>query len=718
MTPNALPESDPPAATIEPIIADEERGLASPTTGPAPGLLSSILNSSADGLLVIDRAGKILAWNDRFRTMWNIPQGIMETRADEAALEAVLDQIVDPQAFLARVRELYAQPREESFETILLRDGRTFERFSRPLGREGEAHGRVWSFRDVTRQRGAERSMRETEMKFHAFAEGAACGLLIYQNDTIVFANSWVREVFGETLGRPFWSNVHPDDLEGAIQRGRARALGQPMEGHSDIRMIDRHGATRWLEITGTTIELDGSRAVLTTAYDVTKRREAEERTRHVAFHDALTDLPNRALFNERAGRALAAGRRDGGSTGVILLDLDRFKNVNDSLGHDAGDELIRQSAARLRGGLRASDTVARLGGDEFAILLPGHGSEAAVRVALKLLAAMRDPFQVVGRELRVTASLGVAISPGDGDDVQTLVKSADTAMYRAKDAGRDRLQVFDPTMNLAAVKRLEMENELHEGLARDEFVMFYQPIYRARTAEVTGFEALVRWQRPDGSLREPDAFVPMAESTGLILPIGRFVLRTACRDLALMREAVGADLRMSVNVAAAQLRDSDIVGLVTTCLADSNLEPGALELEITESSALQGQETTLAALRALAELGIALTLDDFGTGYASLDLLRRLPIHRIKIDRSFVQDVGADRVDEAIASSTIALAHQLGLEVVGEGVETEFQKRFLEDQGCDLLQGHLLGHAAPRDEIMTRLREAGPAAAAPTRGD
>ncbi len=712
MTPSAPPASDPSAAAEEPIMAREERGLASPAAPLNAGLLSSILNSSADGLLVIDRAGKILAWNDMFRSMWNIPIGIMETRADEAALATVLDQIVDAEAFLARVRELYARPREESFETILLKDGRTFERFSRPLGREGDVHGRVWSFRDVTRQKGAERSVRETEMKFHAFAEGAACGLLIYQHDTIIFANNWVRDVFGETLGRPFWANVHRDDVEGVVQRGRDRARGLPVEGRSDIRMIDRHGATRWLEVTGTTIELDGALAVLTTAYDVTKRREAEERTRHVAFHDTLTDLPNRALFNERAGQALAAAHREAGPTGVILLDLDRFKNVNDSLGHDAGDELIRQVARRLHGSLRASDTVARLGGDEFAILLPGHGSMDSVQVARKLLIGMRHPFLIGDRELRVTASLGLAIGPSDGTDVQTLVKSADTAMYRAKDAGRDRLQVFDRMMNLAAIKRLEMENELHEGLNRDEFFMFYQPICRARTGELAGFEALVRWRRPDGSLREPDSFVPMAESTGLIQPLGRFVLRTACRDLARIREALGPGLRMSVNISAAQLRDSDIAALVRACLAESGLDADALELEITESSALQGPETTLTALRTLADLGVALTLDDFGTGYASLDLLRRLPIHRIKIDRSFVHDVGSDRVDEAIASSTIALAHRLGLEVVGEGVETDFQRRFLEEQGCDLLQGHLLGRPAPRDEIIAaRLGASTPAA-------
>jgi diguanylate cyclase (GGDEF)-like protein len=462
----------------------------------------------------------------------------------------------------------------------------------------------------------------------------------------------------------------------------------------------------RWFEVTGSAIELDGQPAVLTTAYDITKRKEAEDHTRHVAFHDALTDLPNRALFIDRAEAALSLARREGDQVGVILLDVDRFKNVNDSLGHDAGDELIKRGADRLRDVLRGSDTVARLGGDEFAILLPGLKSDETVRVARKLLEAMRQPFLVAGRELRVSASLGLAIGPQDGDDVQTLLKSADTAMYRAKDGGRDRLQLFDATMNRAAIRLLELENELHEGLAHDEFTLYYQPIVRAVTGELCGLEALIRWRRPDGTLREPNDFIPVAEATGLIQPLGLFVLQTACRDIALMRAAVGAPIRISVNISAAQIREPNIVSIVAAALRAASLDASALEIEITESSALQSQGRTLEALREIVGMGVAISLDDFGTGYASLDLLRRLPISRIKIDRSFVQDVGSDRVDEAIASATIALAHQLNLEVVGEGVETEFQKHFLESQGCDLLQGHLLGRPMPRSEVIRVLKE------------
>ena len=691
-----------------PIATRAELGLDRRVQAPgsSTGLLASILNSTADGLLVIDRAGKILAWNDMFVSMWSLPLGIIESRHDDDAIAAVLSQVVDADSFLSRIRDLYAHPEEESFETINLKDGRIFERFSRPLGPMSDIQGRVWSFRDATVRRMAERSLRESEMRFRAFAEGAACALIIYRGEEIVFANHWARDVLGEIVGRPFWERAHPEDVPVIRAHGRAQARRDAIEGHFDARFVDREDTIRWFEVTETSIELDGQPAVLATAYDITKRKDAEDRTRHVAFHDALTDLPNRALFVDRAEAALALARREGGRVGVILLDVDRFKNVNDSLGHDAGDELIKRSADRLREALRGSDTVARLGGDEFAVLLPGLRSDETTRAGRKILEAMRQPFLVAGRELRVSASLGLAIGPQDGEDVQTLVKSADTAMYRAKDAGRDRLQLFDPTMNQAAIRLLELENELHEGLAHNEFVIFYQPILRAVTGELCGLEALLRWRRPDGTVREPNDFIPVAEATGLIQPLGLFVLQTACHDISHIRAVLGSPLRVSVNISAAQIREPNIIPIVANALREAHLDAGALELEITESSALQGQERTLEALRELVTMGVAISLDDFGTGYASLDLLRRLPIKRIKIDRTFVQDVGSDRVDEAIASATIALAHQLSLEVVGEGVETEFQKNFLEAHGCDLLQGHLLGRPMPRDEVIRMLED------------
>ena len=700
--------SDTPArplwkAPTGPIAIRAEAGANEEST--STGLLASILDSTADGLLVIDLNGRIVAWNQVFVAMWRLPLKVLESRDDDAAIAAVLDQVEDAAAFLLRVRELYARPEQESFDAIHLKDGRIFERFSRPLGGGSDIQGRVWSFRDVTDRKHAERLLQESEVRFRAFAEGAACALLIYRGETVVFANRWAREVFGDMVGRPFWSNLHPDDVELVRSKAESRMRGEQTGQRHEVRLYDKDRRLRWFEVTPEPIEVDARPAVLVTAYDITERREADERTRHVAFHDTLTNLPNRALFVDRAHSALAVAHRESGDVGLILIDLDRFKNVNDSLGHDAGDELISRSAERLREVLRGSDTVARLGGDEFAVLLPGLRSEDVVRVARKLCEAMRQPFLVGGRELHTTASLGVAVGPQDGADVQTLLKSADTAMYRAKDAGRDRLQLFDAAMNSAAIRLLELENELHEGLALKQFALHYQPILRAGTRELTGFEALIRWSRPDGTVREPAEFIHVAETTGLIQPLGLFVLQEACRDLALMRTALQKPVRVSVNVSAAQIREPNLGRLVAQALRSAGLTPEALEIEITESLALHGQEQMLDTVRALADFGVAITLDDFGTGYASLDLLRRLPIRRIKIDRSFVRDVGADKVDEAIASSTIALAHRLSLEVVGEGVETEHQLDFLEAQGCDLLQGYLLGRPAPRDEMIRILQ-------------
>ena len=688
-----------------PIPIRAELGLSAPDPSAPIGLLSSILNSTADGLLVVDRNGRILAWNGVFVAISGLPLEILEAGEEDAAIAFVAQRLNDPEAFVSRIRRLRAQPAEESFDTIHLKDGRILERVSRPLGGSDDIQGRVWSFRDITDREHAARSLRESEMRFRAFAEGAACGLLIYRGEEIVFANRWAHEVFGEIVGRSFLTNVHPEDVELVRSRAAARARREEIPKRYDVRLIDKEGLTRWFEVTADAIELEARPAVLVTAYEITNRKEAEDRTRHVAFHDALTSLPNRALFVDRAQAALALAHRDSGTVGVILLDIDRFKHVNDSLGHDAGDQLISRVAERMREVLRGSDTVGRLGGDEFAVLLPGLRAEEVVKVARKLCEAMRRPFLVGGRELRTTASLGLAVGPQDGADFQTLLKSADTAMYRAKDAGRDRFQLFDPAMNITAIRLLEMENELHEGLAQNQFVLFYQPIIAARTNEPLSVEALLRWRRPDGALWEPESFIEVAESTGLIQSLGRFVLHQACRDLAEMRAALDIPLRLSINASAAQLRETSLVDLVSEALSAAGLAAEAIEIEVAESAALQAQEKTLDALRALGASGVAVTLDDFGVGRASLDLLRRLPIRRIKIDPSFVRDLGDDKVDEAIASSTIALAHRLGLEVVGEGVETELQRDFLVTQGCDLLQGNLLGRPAPLDETIRMLR-------------
>lgn len=673
----------------------------------ASALFSGVLNSTADGILVVDRDARIVTWNRMFLDMWHISHEVMSTRDDSAALDFVLNLLVDPRGFLDRVRQLYATPEAESFDVLELKDGRVFERFSRPLRLRGEQNGRVWSFRDATVRISAERSLRESEEKFRAFAEGAACGLVVYRGNEVVFANRWARVFAGaDVRGRNFWDAVHPEDREAVRERGLARQRGEPVSPRFEVRMISGRGETRWFEITAQPITFESLPGALATAYDVTERKEAEERTRYVAFHDALTDLPNRALFFDRAEAAMSLARRESVPLGIVFLDLDRFKNVNDSLGHAAGDELIRGVGARLRSLFRESDTVARLGGDEFALLLPGMALDDAPRMAKKILDAFRAPFPAGGRDLHVTPSLGLALFPSDGGDVHTLLKNADIAMYRAKETGRDRYQLFDSRMNETAHRALELENQLYLAIANDEFEVHYQPLLRVATERIEAFEALVRWRRPGHGLVEPSDFIPIAETTGLIQSIGTIVLRRACFDAMRLRAAAGRDVRIAVNIAAGQLREASFVDLVADLMREASLPPAGLELEVTESSALQDQERTLEILHSLVALGLSLSLDDFGTGYASLDLLRRMPVKRIKIDRSFVRDIENDPVDAAIASATVALAHKLGLEVVGEGVETPIQREFLESHQCDLLQGFLISRPVPIEQALSLLAE------------
>jgi diguanylate cyclase (GGDEF)-like protein len=416
----------------------------------------------------------------------------------------------------------------------------------------------------------------------------------------------------------------------------------------------------------------------------------SEEQLRRQVYHDTLTGLPNRALFQDRLALAVAQAHRHGKGLAVLFLDVDRFKVINDSLGHSVGDRLIREVAARLRSCLREGDTVARLGGDEFTLLLPDVGQAVdAAKVAKKVLDLVRMPFDLDGRELFVTSSMGISLYPDDGSDAETLVKNADAAMYRAKEQGRDHYQLYTPALNATALERLALESSLRRALAHDELLLHYQPILDVATRRLHGVEALLRWHHPELGLVPPAEFIPLAEVTGLILAMGPWVLRTACAQ-ARAWQHVQPGLRVAVNLSARQFQEAGLVGHVTDALADTGLDPRCLQLEITESSAMQNAQTAIQTLRELKALGVGLSIDDFGTGYSSLSYLRRFPIDTLKIDQSFIRDIGTDPDDAAIASAIIALAHTLKLTVVAEGVETEDQLEFLSRHGCDRTQGYL----------------------------
>ncbi|MDG4555096.1 MAG: EAL domain-containing protein [Candidatus Competibacter sp.] len=437
---------------------------------------------------------------------------------------------------------------------------------------------------------------------------------------------------------------------------------------------------------------------------DITDRKQAEARIHDLAFFDVLTGLPNRALLAQRAELALALAARSQGPLAVLFFDLDRFKEVNDSLGHAEGDALLRQAAARLKALVRVEDTVCRLGGDEFVLLLPQADQAGALRVADKVLAAFRQPFDVAGHALQVTVSIGIALYPHDGADFAELLKNADTALYRVKQDGRNARMFYDRAMNEATFERLLLETELRRALASGQLRAHYQPKVRLTDGALVGAEALVRWQHPERGLLPPGLFVPVAETSDLIVALGDWMLDEVCRQLAAWHRAGLAPPPVAINLAARHFRQPGLADRICGLLKSYDLSPQALELELTESTLLEAGEDTTETLRRLKRLGMTLALDDFGTGYCNLGYLKRLPIATLKIDRSFVRDLVIDADDRVLSATIVALGHHLGLAVVAEGVETEEQRRILLEQGCDLAQGYLFNRPAPAEIFATWL--------------
>jgi diguanylate cyclase (GGDEF)-like protein/PAS domain S-box-containing protein len=437
---------------------------------------------------------------------------------------------------------------------------------------------------------------------------------------------------------------------------------------------------------------------------DITDRRKAEATIRYQASHDLLTDIPNRSLFNERLSNALALARQTQGILAVMFLDLDRFKTINDSLGHTVGDRLLQCVVKRLIECLGEKNTIARWGGDEFTVLLPAiNDVEDAIATAQQILDALKPAFKLDGYALHTTCSIGIAIYPFDGDDGDVLVKNADAALYHAKKKGRNNLQLYAKAMNSHAPNLLVLETSLHKALETGEFVVYYQPKVDIDSWQITGMEALVRWQHPELGLVSPQIFIPLAEDSGLIVPLAEWVLRTACAQNKVWYDAGLTHLRMAVNLSARQFLQASLVKMVAQILAETGLEPHLLELEITESLAMQDMDSTKIILRELYNMGVRIAIDDFGTGYSSLSYLRNFPLDCIKVDRSFVDDLTVDPYAKAIMTAVIALGHGLSLDVVVEGVETKEQLEYLRSLQCDEIQGHIFSPPLPAEEA-TRL--------------
>jgi diguanylate cyclase (GGDEF)-like protein/PAS domain S-box-containing protein len=567
----------------------------------------------------------------------------------------------------------------------------------------------------------AEEALRASEEKFHALAATASDAIVVADSrGDVTYFSAGAERAFGceagAVIGRPI-AALLSEELYQAYQTEVRRLLapgGRPepdrtVEGTA--RRID--GLEFPVELTLATWAAKGQSYVNAIIRDVTDRKQAEERIRRLAFHDPLTDLPNRLLFGDRLQMALSRARRHRQRVAVLFMNLDRFNRVNDSLGHALGDLLLQEVAGRLRACSREDDTLARFGNDEFTLLLSSADRvEDAIRVADGILKTLEPPFSPAGRELFVSPSIGIALYPDDGEDLETLVKNAASAMHTAKERGGNRWQLSTSALQEKALHRLNVENELHLALARRELLIHYQPILEVRSGRIRSLEALVRWQHPKRGLLLPNEFIGLAETTGLVVPLGRQVLEVACAQTRAWHEGGHPDLAVAVNISARELLEPGFPEQVLHVLRDTRLGPQFLDLEITENGAMRSVARAAGVIAKLKAAGVRVSIDDFGVGHSSLSHLRGLPVDTLKIDQSFVQRIGAIQRDRAIVNAMIVMAHALKLQVVAEGVETGTQLAFLSARRCNYIQGNLFSPPVPPEEVPALLERGAPSKA------
>ena len=674
------------AATRVSIIATNPRGVI------------TVFNSGAERMLGYTATDVI--------GLRNVTDLHLETELVQHARRLAFDLGEQLSGFDILVRRAAREGLEEREWTYIRDDGQPLTVLLSVTALRDE-HGHLTGYlhvgNDVTDRKQVEETLRQQSAAMTASMDGI--GILDARLE-FIYVNDALAKLFGypspqQLIGRSICDLYDPPEQVRVItsvvplvhQRGRWR--GEATGARHD-------GSTFPLEISLTATDGGGMVCVVR---DVTERTYAEEQIKHLAYHDALTTLPNRLLFKDRVTVAISHAQRHDSRAAILFLDLDRFKVINDSLGHSIGDQLLQSVAARVQSCVRDSDTVARLGGDEFTLLLPdlGLGEDAAL-VAQKILEAVRYPFHIEGREFYITTSIGISVFPEDGTDAEALIKSADTAMYQAKEQGRDNYQLFNAAVNAKALQRIAIEHGLRRSLSHNELAVHYQPIFDFRTGRITGIEALMRWTDPELGPIPPATFIPLAEAIGVMIPMGTWALRTACVQAKEWHVAGFNTLSLAVNLSVVQLQQPDLTDLVREILAETSFPPRLLELEITESSAMLNPEMSIKTLYELKKLGIRISLDDFGTGHSSLAYLRRFPIDTLKIDQSFVHDITKDPDTAAIVTAIIAMGHSLRLKVIAEGVEFTDQATFLKNHNCDQMQGYLINVPMPAEELFAVL--------------
>ncbi len=705
--------------------------------------LSAILDTASVGIAVV-RNRVFVRCNRRFEELFDLPAGSL---AGQSARRLFTTE----EEFQSTGEQIYAEfaagavhHREQLSQR---RDGKpVWLRVSGSAFDPAQPHeGSVWIAEDFTATREAEERARQAFDEQQMIFDNAAVGILFVRDRMVQRYNKKLAEIFGYQPEELAWRStrvffLNEDDYQGygaaafpVIMAGGTyigetrvrhkdghafwvRATGRQVASQTDSvdltwifeDVTERHQAEEALlraheeleqRVVERTAELASANSLL--QEEVFERMQAEQRIWHIAHHDSLTGLPNRILLHDRLEQALAQAQRSRHRVAVMFLDLDRFKSVNDTLGHAIGDELLKEVAQRLVSVVRAVDTVSRLGGDEFVVVLHEISSpDDAVQVAEKILGALALPVSIGSYQLRITSSIGISIFPDDGDEVFALMKNADTAMYHAKEAGRNNFQFFAGQMKEQAAHFFTMENRLRKAIETGQLLLHYQPLIDWPRRAVCGMEALVRWSDPEQGLIEPDEFIPIAEETGLILPIGEWVLGEALRQNRAWQQEGRALLPVSINLSPRQFRQRDLVETLRRILADTGQPARLLELEITESTLMHDIAETQSKLQEIAAMGVRLVIDDFGTGYSSLSYLKRFPVNKLKVDQSFVRDLTSDPEDAAIVSAIVGLAKSLGLTTLAEGVETREQLDVLVGLGCEQFQGYLFSRPLPPAEV------------------
>ncbi|MGN8004235.1 EAL domain-containing protein [Acidovorax sp. 22279] len=667
--------------------------------------LRATLDSAADGMLVCGLDGGVRAFNQRLAQLWNLPRQLLVERDDAAVYAFMADQVADARLYAERLAAIDREPTQESTDIVELRNGVVLEMRTVPQFSQGRAVGRVYSFRDITRQTEIQASLRLAARVFESSLDAI---FIADSQHRIMRMNPGCERLVGPTA-KGFEGCVAASLFGGGSD---ASFMEQVLQGwaqdgfwEGELWLPRDNGAYCAVQLSWVALRDDEGRLVQSIGFmrDLTLQHAAQKRIEELAYSDALTGLPNRLLLSQRVDTAIQGARQSDTGFAILFLDMDRFKIINDSLGHPFGDRVLQLVAERLQTCLRQTDMLCRLGGDEFVIYLHGGDASVAESVARRILDDMLKPFMLDSMGFSIQCSIGIALYPQDGATLDDLIKQSDTAMYRVKERGRGSYGFYQPQMNANLLARMQMEHAMRQALGLQRMAVHYQPQVNMTTGRITGAEALLRWTDPEFGAVSPAVFIPLAEESGYIVTLGAWVMEQAVREAALWMHS-GSPIMISVNVSALEFRQPDFVDRITRLLAVHQLPPTLLELELTETILLQDAQEMEQRLRVLADLGIGLAIDDFGTGYSSLAYLKKLPIHKLKIDQSFVRGLPDDDGDRAIVSAIISMGRAMHIEVVAEGVETETQQAVLQQMQCEHYQGFLCAPGLPADQFRALL--------------